>query len=135
MSNKIQIVELNQYVKTTLAPSKIHGVGVVALRDIKKGQKLYSDMVPKIYTLPYKYFGKLFKNVGELILSHWPLAAKGSNFAYPVTRMQAWLNHSDDPNYDAVKDIVLKDIKEGEEITEDYRKIEGWEEIYPFIKK
>ncbi len=31
------------------------------------------------------------------------------------------MNHSDDPNYDDVKDIAIKDIQAGEEITEDYK--------------
>jgi SET domain-containing protein len=133
MSN-VQIDELNEYVKTYLAPSDIDGVGVFALRDIPKDQKLYCDMAPKIYTLSYANLSKLFPAVKKLILSQWPLIAKGSAFAYPTTRVVAYMNHSDDPNYDAINDVVLKDIKEGEEITEDYRKLELNKRLFPFIK-
>ena len=129
-----QIVELNTYVKTRIAPSQIHGVGVFALRDIHKGQKLYADMATKIYNLPHKEFGNLFPTVRKYLLERWPQVVNGSAFAYPDTRIVAFMNHSDDPNYDAVNDIVLRDIKSGEEITEDYRKIDGHEKVFDFIK-
>ena len=48
--------------------------------------------------------------------------------------MVAYMNHSSDANYDAVEDRTLRDIKEGEEITEDYRKIKGCEIVHPWIK-
>lgn len=128
-----QITELNKYVKVKLAPSSIEGVGVFALRDIPKGQKLYADMVPKIYNLPHKEFGNLFPTVRTELLKHFPLIVRGSAFAYPTTRISSYLNHSDTPNYDAVNDIVLCDIKSGEEVTEDYRKIDGAEEVFDFL--
>lgn len=130
-----QIQELNTYVKTRLAPSKIHGVGVHALRDIPKGQKLYTDMMTKLYNLPYKEFNNLFPTVRKLLLEQWPQIINGSAFAYPNARLQAYMNHSDDPNYDAVNDVTLRDIKSGEEITEDYRKIEGCGKLFPFLEE
>ena len=130
-----QVQELNTYVKTKIAPSKIHGVGVFALRDIPKGQKLYADMATKLYTLPYSSFGKLFPEVKELLLERFPLIVNGSRFLYPDTRIVAFMNHQENPNYNAKSDLVLKDIKEGEEITEDYRKIEGWEKVFGWLKE
>lgn len=134
MNYKIQIDELNTYVKTYIAPSDIHGVGVFALRDIPKGQKLHTDMMTKLYNLPYKEFRNLFPTVKNQLLERWPLIKNGSAFAYPDTRIQAYMNHHDDPNYDAVNDVTLRDIKSGEEITEDYRKIEGADELFDFLK-
>lgn len=128
-----QILELNTYVILKLAPSKIHGVGLFAICDLEKGQKIYADMIPKIYTLPYFDFSKLRAEVSELLLSQFPTIVKGSHFAYPTVRFQAYLNHSDNPNYDAVNDVVLKKIKAGEEITEDYRKIDGYKEVYKWL--
>lgn len=130
-----QIKELNHYVRTKLAPSQIEGVGVFALRDVKKGEPLFTDMVTKLYNLPYSEFNKLRPEIAENLLQSFPLIIKGSAFAYPITRTQAFLNHSDEPNYDAIEDVVLRDIKAGEEVTEDYRKIEGWEDIFTFLKK
>lgn len=128
-----QIVELNNYVKTKIAPSKVHGVGVFALRDIPKGQKLYTDMAPRMYNLPYKEFRNLFPEVRKIILGRWPQIVNGSAFVFPDTRIQAFMNHSDTPNYDAVNDVALDDITEDTEITEDYRKIPGWEKIHTWL--
>lgn len=130
-----QIRELNHYVRTKLAPSQIDGIGVFALRDIKKGEPLFTDMMTKLYNLPYSEFDKLRPEVAENLLQSFPLIVKGSAFAYPLTRTQAFLNHSEEPNYDAMTDIALRDIKAGEEVTEDYRKIEGWEDVFTFLKK
>jgi len=128
-----QAAKLNTYVKARLAPSTIHGVGVVAIRDLDKGQKIFADMMPEVFSLPYSSFGKLFPEVKQILLERYPRITKGSLFIYPDTRLQAYMNHSDDPNYDAVKDELLRDVKAGEEITEDYRKIDGWETVFPFL--
>lgn len=129
-----QIAELNTYCKTYLAPSKIHGVGVFALRDIPKGDKLFTDMVPKLYNVPYSEFNRLFPEVQEQLLGQFPLIKNGSAFAYPTTRIVAFMNHDKNPNYDAVNDLTLKKIKAGQEITEDYRKIEGADSLFDFLK-
>ena len=125
-----QPAQLNSFCKTRIAPSKIHGVGLFALRDIDKGQKLYADIVPYVFTLPYSSFNKLFPEVRQLLLERFPLVTRGSAFVFPDTRLQAYINHSFDPNYDCVNDVLLKDVKKGEEITEDYRLIESWEEVH-----
>ncbi len=130
---KEAIIILNETSLVKLAPSQIHGIGVVALRDIKKGEKLYVDSIPHQYDLPYKKFNKLRAELRDLILGQWPLVITGSHFLYPVTRFSAYLNHSDDPNCDAKEDVALKDIAKGEEITEDYRKIEGHEKIFTWL--
>ena len=130
-----QISELNQRVKLKIAPSKIDGVGVFALRDIKKGEKLYLDHMPVMYNLRYADFPKLDEVVREFILGRWPNIINGSIFAYPDSRYSAFLNHSDKPNIDAKNDIALKDIKAGVELTEDYRLINRHEEVFPWLDK
>lgn len=128
------IAILNSLVKVRIAPSEIHGVGIFAVRDITKGQKLYADMFPQAYRVPYGSFGKLFPEIRQLLLERWPQIVNGSAFMWPDTRIQAYMNHSTKPNYDAIKDIILKDIKAGEEVTEDYRKIEGYKKVFPWLK-
>ena len=130
-----QVQELNSYVLTKIQPSKIHGVGVFALRDIPKDMKVNADMMFRMYTLPLEYFDKLYPEVSELLLERWPQIVNGSRFIYPDTKIQAFMNHSDKPNYDATSDITLKKIKKGEEITEDYRQIEGWEKVFEWLVK
>lgn len=127
---------LNDVVNTKLAPSNIHGVGVFALRDIKKGERMYQNTIPNTFDLPYSKFNKLKPYVKETILQFFPFKVieKESTFWYPVNSMQAYMNHSNTPNYDAHEDIALNDIKAGDEVTEDYRKIDGWKKVYSWIE-
>ena len=134
-NGKEQAAWLNSVVKLHLGASKVHGVGVFALRSIAKGQKLHGDAYPQPYNLVYSSFGKLFPEVRDLLLERWPNVVNGSSFAYPDTAFQCYMNHSDTPNYDANTDLALEDIGAGEEIFEDYRLIRGWEKVYPWLKK
>ena len=136
-----QIARLNTLTKVRLAPSK-NGVGVFAIRFISMAEKLYLDNMPEVFTLPYSCFGKLFKEVRELILDRWPQVVNGKRFIYPDTRFFAYVNHSDKgresparPNYDYQTDTALRDIKKGEEILMDYRTVAGWEKAYPFLQR
>ncbi len=134
-----QVNLLNNLVKVRVGPSKVHGVGVFALRDLKKGEKMNLDAMFQWLDLPYKYFQpkkgaqRLRKEVAGLILERWPNIVNGSHFVYPDTRMQAFMNHSDYPNYDAKNDVMIDKIYAGEELTEDYKKIAGWEKIFSWL--
>lgn len=131
---KEAIQVLNDIVNVRIGPSEIDGVGIFALKDIKKGTKLQLDAIPHMFDLPFDHFDKLNPEVQEILLGHFPQIVNGSHFMYPVTKFTAYLNHSDNPNYDAKEDKTLRKIKAGEEITEDYRKIEGYEKIYSWLK-
>lgn len=133
MSNQEQIDVLNTKVTTRLGPSPVHGVGVFALRDMQKGRKLYAEEFPKLYTLPLSQFEKLHPEVSQYLLIKFPTIAAGSKFAYPDTRIQAYMNHSDDPTYDNEEDVLLKDVKSGEEIFENYRNIPGWDVVHTWL--
>lgn len=128
-----QIKELNSLVLTKIAPSSVHGCGVFALRDIKKGETLFADMMTRLYSIPYEFFDGIRPEVRKLLLERWPQIVNGSKFLFPDTRIQAFMNHSSTPNYDAQTDKVLKDIEEGEEIFEDYKKIPSYEKVFPWL--
>lgn len=132
---KEAVIILNDIVKIKLAPSSVHGVGVFAIRDIKKGEKLYLDIVPHAFDLPFERFNKLDKEISEIILSHFPQIVNGSHFLYPVTKMSAFLNHSEKPNVDAKEDKTLIDIKKGEELTEDYKLIDNYKKVFAWLAK
>jgi SET domain-containing protein len=130
-----QVAMLNQRVCTRLAPSKVHGVGVFAIRDLPKGTKVFADLMPQLYSLRYENFEKLNKEVREIILERFPTVVVGSRFGYPDTRVMAYMNHSDTPNYDPQLDLTIEDIKAGDEITEDYTQIPGADKVFPFLEK
>lgn len=136
MSQQDDVINfLNSAIKVKIAPSKIHGVGVFAIKDIPKGTRLYANIVPKVFHIPYGSIKKLFPEIREQILERWPNIINGSLFAWPDTKIDAFMNHSDDYNYDGVLDSVIKDVKCGEEITEDYRDIKNYEKIFPWLCK
>lgn len=139
---KESIEIINNLTRVKLAPSEINGIGVVAIEDIKKGEKLNLDAIPNYFDLPYSKFKKLKPQAVKILLGHFPLIATGSQFWYPLLSFQAFMNHSAKPNYDGVKDVALRDIKKDEELTEDYKKIdkkafkkinEDYPEIYKFM--
>ena len=63
---EVQIKILNEWCKLRVAPSKIHGVGVFALRDIKKGERLYADIKPEVFNVPYQQFNKLRPEIRDI---------------------------------------------------------------------
>lgn len=132
---KQAIKMLNDIACVKLAPSPIHGVGLFAMRDIPQGTTLYLDAIPNALDIPYKDFDKLLPEVRDIVLGQFPQIVNGSHFLYPTTRFLTYVNHSDTPNYDAKNDVTLVDIKAGEEITEDYRLIEGHEKVFEWLAK
>lgn len=116
-----QIQTLNNTVKCKLAPSKIHGVGVFAIRNIRKGEKLYCQETKRLWlSIPFKDFHNIREEIRELIIQRYPSVKEGSMFLSPNADalLQSFMNESDNPNYK--DDIALKDIKKREEITENY---------------
>lgn len=126
-----QIWALNSQIKAELGVSKIDGVGVIAVTNIGKGEKVYADKMPSIYTLSYGNFSKLFPYVRDVILKRWPSVVNGSKFIYPDARLVSFMNHSSNPNYRPETDEASRDIKIGEEILEDYTKMPNWEKVWP----
>ena len=137
MTQEEQIQELTDTVKCRLAPSRIHGIGVVAIRDIKKGEQLHCIIeTPQWYTVVYDNLTRLPAPIRQLILDRWSQVVVGSSFLSPNhdAIMLHFMNHSNEPNYDPITDCAVKDIGEGEEVFEDYRIAEGWEKVYSWIK-
>lgn len=135
LSKSSQIDELNGHVKAKIAPSKIHGVGVFTLFSIRKGERLFCDRMPVVYSVPYGSFGKLFPEIRELILSYWPSVANGSKFISPDARLVSFMNHSEtEENYDPKTDTALCDIPKGHEVFENYKRMANWEKVFLWLK-
>jgi|SRR3990167_344992 len=128
-----QITELNSIMKANLGVSSIHGVGVIAIRPIVKGEKLYADRVSKLYHIPYGSFGKLFPEIRKIIVERWPHVINNEGFISPDCRLLSFMNHSETPNYDPETDTAIKEIEVGEEITENYCIVKDAEKIYTWL--
>ena len=132
---EVEIKELKELVKIRIAPSKIHGVGVFAIRDIKKGERLHADIAPLLFKLRYTSFDKLPPEISQILLEQYPNIVNGSAFVWPTIRLQAYMNHGgDESNYSAMKDEMIKDTKTGEEITENYKMILGYEKVFKWLE-
>lgn len=137
MKNRIeeqQMQGLLKWLNVRLGPSEIHGIGVFALKDMPEGHKLHADNQPFPFHLPVKKLkNQLPEDLYNYILGMYPRVVKNEPFVFPNAQFTAYMNHSDNPNYDAKTDTLLRSVEKGEEITEDYRQIEGWEEVYEFL--
>jgi len=116
--------QINETVLVTIKPSKIDGVGVFAVQDIKKGQKMYIRWVPM--GMIQTTLSQLKPEVRRIIEQRWPPVKDGFPFIHPHEDANhlSFMNHgySEEVNYDDKLDIALKDIRAGEEILESYGK-------------
>lgn len=114
-------------VKTKIGPSKIDGIGLFAVEDILKG------------TMIWKFDPKIDRLLSEEEIARLaePLQERFHNYAFFDKKYCKYMfcgddgrffNHSDNPNCDDGIDdvtIALRDIKEGEELTVNYRSFYG----------
>lgn len=131
-----QIAQLNDEVRCTLRASPIHGIGVFALRPINLGDRLHCTFAPRpLYTIPYDHFDQLHPEIRQMIIERHPVVFKNGHFPSPNDDqlLCSFMNHAYFPNYDPVLDCALRDIKEGEEVTEDYRIIGNYKTIWPWL--
>lgn len=113
-----------------LAPSKIHkgGIGVIAIRNIPIHTQILqgaNDSYYQRYTLTNKQAVKLNKEILGIILDRTIMCGteyiKEITFKHPNAdqSLQSFMNHSTEPNYQ--RGYTIKEIKKGEEITENYK--------------
>ena len=120
------IQTINNEVWATLAPSKIHGIGVFAIRDIPRGTELVKNQwdTETYYEVTDEEFMELLEPIRDIILDRTQQEEGVMiKFRHPncMAKLQSFMNHSLEPNSDGQK--PLKDIKESEEITENFLEI------------
>lgn len=108
-------------VKTKVAPSKIHGLGLFADEDITKGTLVweFNPVIDKMISI--QDFQSL-PNLTQEYIKKYSYLEKGM---YVLCGDNArFTNHSTNPNFDTLSKrpnvITARDIKKGEEITENY---------------
>lgn len=112
---------LNKEVWCRLGPSKIHGIGVIAIRDIPKGTPILKASAVCL-ELTTEYLDLLHPAIKGLILDRHMSSGHPFLFSHPNrdASLQCFMNHSGNANFDGLS-LTTRDIKEGEEITENYR--------------
>ena len=111
-------------VKTYLAKSKVHGLGVFAGQSIRKGAKIWRFVYgfDRFYTR--KRLAKLPKPARDYINLH---GYQWKNEILLSMDYDTFMNHSENPNTDFHNGFVIarNNIRKGEEITNDYRAFEA----------
>jgi len=112
-------------VYTRLGSSKIHGVGVFAIRDIPKGASVFVDDDADIVWVDKKDIEGLSSAIRRFYDDF--AIIKGNSYGCPISfdkLTNSWfLNDSKEPNVapdEEYRFYAIRDIKEGEELTADY---------------
>lgn len=124
-------------VKTIIKPSPIHGVGVFALFNVKKGDKLFCEPTfrQRLFELDLDELD-IPNEIKAIIRNRWAYSVNDNKFMHPNDDVPPvfFMNHSEDPNYDFRTDTALRDIAKGEELTENYKLMPNYKKAYPFLE-
>ena len=142
MNKKQLLKNLAENVYCKLAPSRISGIGVFAIRDIPEGTDPFIGAPDEVHI---KIKEQELKNIDQEVknLMYDFFILQGDTFLVPKSglnniNISYYLNHSKKPNMYASPDgnimYALRDIKKGEELTINYSKFYGPENIKNFIK-
>lgn len=121
-----------------LAPSRIHGVGVVAIRRIPKGTYIFYGDDDELVWINKAVSRQQPKEIRRLYRDF--CVSRGQQYGCPRNFNQltpAWyLNHSKTPNVGADEQYrfyALRNIRKGEELTADYSTYgdESYSELVP----
>lgn len=114
-------------VYTRLGRSKIQGVGVFAIIDIKKGIKIFADDPPQAKIIAASKIGNLPQAIQGLYHAFAVYQPKNDTFVCPASfnkmTVQWYVNHSKKPNVKAnarYEFFALRKISAGEELTVNY---------------
>ena len=130
---------LNTTVKVKLASSPIHGVGVFAIKPIKKGERCFVRRMKGdtqiIFDLSWSALQEVDQEVRDIIVGRWPQVVNDSKFFYIPNddqRLNSFVNHGVQ-NWNPFSDTALADLKAGEEILLDYKSVDNYLIAYPWL--
>ncbi len=112
---------LNGEIYCRLGQSKIHGVGVIAIRRIPIGVTYnpgWNELRPQAQMISKQEWEKVRPEIQDLILTSGAFTDYGEDhycFEHPNYHHIFFVNHSEEPN--TRFGVALRDIEAGEEIT------------------
>jgi hypothetical protein len=128
---------LKNHVNTKLAPSKVHGVGIVAMRDLEIGESVFTNWEGEsgVYYLTEDELNSLDVNVKSHLLDMFEFVKVDDIWLMQIHLNKNchwifkdpihWVNsclYNESPNFDRLTLKVLKKIKSGEELYTKYGK-------------
>ena len=113
------------HIKTKLKISRLHGIGLFADENILKGQKVYTENPTLDLFLSDEELSKLPANE-KAIIQHYGYFDRRKNKWHLSFDDIRFCNHSPDGNITLQNGVSVakKDIKAGEELTQDYSEFE-----------
>lgn len=128
-NNKLKTLKILKNTNCRLKSSKISGVGVFAIKDIPKGQKLFPGQIDEQW---YKFKVEELQNLNKEVLrmiDDFFVIEKDGSVKIPKSGlngmdMSFYVNNSKNPNTKTIDNgftfVSLKKIRKGEEITTAY---------------
>lgn len=122
---------LQMNIKTKIAPSPIHGIGVFAIKEIKKGEQVFPvwDGDTGVYMIPNEKLKQLPKELQDMLDMYFINEEcgyklfrlfKGINFiCHTISYCNSAYPNEENTNINN-DGIALRDIQEGEELLEWY---------------
>ncbi|MGB5107633.1 MAG: SET domain-containing protein [Candidatus Zixiibacteriota bacterium] len=125
-------------VKTRLGQSSIHGIGLFADQDIRKGTPVWEFTPGFDQKIPTDKIGGIPDAAKEDFLTYSYTSVKNGKYYILCCDNARFFNHSDEPNVVDVPsnsdeediDIAGRDIERGEELTCDYRTFEAAKRVF-----
>jgi SET domain-containing protein len=128
MKKQALLKDLHHDTYVMIQPSKVHGIGVFAIRDIPKGTKdLFSKGFGDWIKVSKEEVEQMPKHSKDLIENHCLFDEDHyyvPEYGFKMVDLVIYLNHSETPNVISVNEgeyfEAIRDIKEGEELFVDY---------------
>jgi SET domain-containing protein len=128
--------ELRQHTFAILKTSQLHGIGVFAIAQIKKGErKIFSNHPSEWIEVSREEVESLPKHSRDLVENHCLFNESHyyiPEYGFKIFDLAVYLNHSDQPNLISINDgeffEAIRDIDVGEELLIDYGTIVESEE-------
>ena len=137
MTKKDKLLQqLHHYTFAVLKPSPLHGIGVFAITEIKKGErKIFSDYESDWIEVSKEEVDVLPQHAKDLVENHCLFNETHyyiPEYGFKVFDLAVYLNHSEQPNLISINDgeffEAIRDINVGEELLVDYGTIVNSEE-------
>lgn len=128
MKKQALLKDLHHDTYVMIQPSKVHGIGVFAIRDIPKGTKnLFSKGFGDWIKVSKEEVDQLPQHSKDLIENHCLFDEDYyfvPEYGFKMVDLVIYLNHSETPNVISVNEgayfEAIRDIKVGEELFVDY---------------